>query len=108
LPPAAREHLRARMARRHALAAERVAVRPETVARRGAAHERLSRLSAAQRDAMRAHRDALRAERGRVRAALRAGSMTREQARGQMRAWREQHRPPARDRRPPDGSAGQQ
>ncbi len=108
LPLAAREHMRVRMERRRALAAERVALRLEMIARRDATRARLARVGAGQRAAMRAHRDALRAERGTVGAARRAGTMTREQARRRMRAWREQHRPPAPVRRPPDGSAGPQ
>jgi len=70
--------------------------------RRDIARSRVASLTPAQRAQLREHRQALQAERTRIRDAVRAGTMTRDQAREQMRAWREQHRPNVR---PPGGGA---
>ena len=77
-------------------------------ARRGVASDRIANLTPEQRNALRAHRDAARTERRRVGDAVRAGTMTREHSREQLRTWREQHRPPESLRRPPSGEGGEQ
>jgi DNA-binding PadR family transcriptional regulator len=71
--------------------------------RRDALRGRVSSLTPAQRAQLREHRQALQAERQRIRDAVRAGTMTRDQAREQLRTWRAQHRPNVR---PPGGGVG--
>ena len=81
----------------------RRAQRDRMVARRAVARERARNLTPEQRQAMQAGREALRVERQSIGEQLRAGTLTREQARERLQAWRAEHQPSAalRGSRPP-------
>lgn len=87
-----------------ARAGVRAGVRAEARAdfRRDAVRNRVASLAPARRDRLRGQRQALQVEQKRIRDAVRAGTMTRAQAREQLRTWRQQHRPNVR---PPGGAA---
>ena len=80
-------------------------VRDRIVAQRAVARERIRNMTPEQRAAFRVERQALQAERESIGAQLRAGTITREQARARMEAWRREHRPNAalRGPKPPRG-----
>jgi len=83
----------------------RQAVRDRIVAQRAVMRERIRNLTPEQRQLLQTTREAFRAERVRVGEQLRAGTITREQARTQMQAWRREHAPNLglRQRRGPGG-----
>ncbi|MEA3245539.1 MAG: hypothetical protein U9Q74_05230 [Gemmatimonadota bacterium] len=85
-------------------AGARAGVRAEVRAgvRRDVIRARAASLTPAQRDRLRGQRQALQVEQRRIRDAVRAGTMTRAQAREQLRTWRQQHRPTVH---PPGGPA---
>ena len=107
-PPAAQQARRAMVARR-AMAARvgrierraaaqgrvvnRQMIRDRIVAQRAVVRERIRNLTPEQRQLLQTNRETLRAERTRVGEQLRAGTITREQARTQMQVWRREHRP---------------
>ena len=83
----------------------RPAIRDRIVARRAVLRERIRNLTPEQRQQLQTSREALRTERNRVGEQLRTGTITREQARTQMQAWRREHAPNLglRPRRGPGG-----
>ena len=107
-PPVAQQARRAMVARR-AMAARvgrierraaaqggvvnRQMIRDRIVAQRAVVRERIRNLTPEQRQLLQTNRETLRAERTRVGEQLRAGTITREQARTQMQVWRREHRP---------------
>jgi hypothetical protein len=80
----------------------RQAMRDRMVAERAVRQERIRNLTPAQREALYQHREAARAERERVVGELRAGKLTREQAREAMQKWRDAHKPPVDLTKPPE------
>ena len=98
--PAARQLRRATIARvrmierRAAMQGRTVdprAVRDRVVAQRAVMLERIRNLTPEQKQLLRANRQAMRTERQAVGAQLRAGTITREQARLRMQTWRREH-----------------
>jgi hypothetical protein len=83
---------------------DRRAVR-RTLMRRQMIRNQIRNMTPEQRTQFRANRQALQTERQRVGAQVRAGTITREAARTQMQAWRQQHLPNVgvRPRRGPGG-----
>ena len=80
-------------------------VQRRVMARRAAMREQVRNMTPEQRTALRANREAFRVQREAIGGQLRAGTITREQARERIRAWREQH--PNGLRRPPRGPGGE-
>lgn len=78
---------------------ERVAI-----GRRAVAADRIRNLTDEQRTALRKFQDEATAQRRSVSDKVRAGTLTREQARAEMQKWRETNKPPVDLRRPPEGS----
>jgi hypothetical protein len=78
------------------------------IERRAIARERYEALQPAQREALHKYRESARTERFRVGEEVRAGKLTREQARERLTKWRETNKPPVDLRAPrpnrPEGS----
>jgi hypothetical protein len=99
------ERIRAMRGPQAAIAAgDRRAIR-RTLMRRQMIRNQVRNMTPEQRTQFRANRQALQTERQRIGAQVRAGTLTRELARTQMQAWRQQHLPNAgvRPRRGPGG-----
>ncbi len=77
--------------------------RDRMIRRRAIAGERIRNLSDEQRTALRKYTDESRTLRRSVSDKVRAGTLTREQARAELQKWRETNKPPVDLRRPPEG-----
>jgi|GEM_PF-5972078 len=77
--------------------------RERMVRRRAIAGERIRNLTDEQRTALRKYSDEARTLRRSVSDKVRAGTLTREQARAEIQKWRETNKPPVDLRRPPEG-----
>jgi hypothetical protein len=66
---------------------------PSDSARRQAAKQRMQSLTPQQRAELRQHMNAARGERQQLAKAVQSGQITKQQARGQMRAWQKANRP---------------
>jgi len=97
--------MRGQMGRGAGPAFNRRAQRDRMIAQRAVVRERLRNLTPEQRQQLQAGREALRVERQNIGEQLRAGTLTREQAREKLQAWRREHQPNAalRGSRPPGG-----
>lgn len=70
------------------------------IERRAVIRERYNALQPAQREALHKYRESARTERFRVGEEIRAGKLTREQARERLTKWRETNKPPVDLRKP--------
>lgn len=101
--------MRARMIRRggaeRGVELNRRQIRNRMVAQRAVARERIRNMTPEQRQTLQAGRAAMQAQRQAIGAEVRGGTLTREQARERMEAWRREHRPnaPLRGPKPPGG-----
>lgn len=77
--------------------------RERMVRQRAIAGERIRNLTDEQRTALRKYSDEARTLRRSVSDKVRAGTLTREQARAEIQKWRETNKPPVDLRRPPEG-----
>lgn len=77
--------------------------RERMVRQRAIAGERIRNLTDEQRTALRKYSDDARTLRRSVGDRVRAGTLTREQARAEIQKWRETNKPPVDLRRPPEG-----
>ncbi|MDQ8165755.1 MAG: hypothetical protein P3A28_08395 [Gemmatimonadota bacterium] len=77
--------------------------RDRMVRRRAIAGERIRNLTDEQRTALRKYSEEARTQRRSVSDKVRAGTLTREQARAEIQKWRETNKPPVDLRRPPEG-----
>jgi hypothetical protein len=85
----------------------RAGVDARRIERRAVIRERYEALQPAQREALHKYRESARTERFRVGEEIRAGKLTREQARERLAKWRENNKPPVDLRtrpKPPEGS----
>ena len=85
--------LQRRQAMKDRLASLTPAQRKALKAQRQARRARIAAMTPAQREALKTQRQAFQAERQSIAQRMKSGALTKEQARTEMRTWRQSHRP---------------